>query len=153
MKNSLGKLSADKKKIFTIIGLIIGITTIILGIIFLTTAPGLGSGYIKSTSPVTFGGDFYTEIHEAASDISHNTHSAANNIHDLARNVAMYSGSAFIIFGLLISLFFTKELLCSENSILSNAIPSSSFNLSESEVITNEADTTEEATQYINTNE
>ena len=153
MKNSLGKLSADKKKIFTIIGLIIGITTIILGIIFLTTAPGLGSGYIKSTSPVTFGGDFYTEIHEAASDISRNTHSAASNIHDLAQNIAYYSGSAFIIFGLLISLFFTRELFCSDISSASNVIPTPSLNSSESDVATSESDISEEATQYINTNE
>ncbi|MBR2415043.1 MAG: hypothetical protein IKB13_11130 [Clostridia bacterium] len=99
----------NAKKMLNIIGAVIGVIVIILGVVFIATPAD--SYYTDSADYASFGADFYTYQYQATRDAVTNTAVTANNIRELGEKVALYAGMAFILAGLLIVLYFAKNLL------------------------------------------
>ncbi|MBQ3049381.1 MAG: hypothetical protein IJC94_05445 [Oscillospiraceae bacterium] len=104
-----------KGKGFNVVGVLLGIAVVIWGIVFMFTPADHYSTY--SSKSASFGADYYTYQYEATVDAVHNTAVTANNIRDIGRKLAVYSGSAFVVGGLLIVLHYGKCLaVCSASA-------------------------------------
>lgn len=77
-----------KQNIFPLLGMLIGVIAIIMGLVFLSEF----TDNYGSLSSVTFGGDFYTEIHKV-------TRAAANRVGDLADMLGTAIAWVFILGG------------------------------------------------------
>ncbi len=105
----------DKKKFFNLLGVIIGVVTIILGIVFISTPADTYRTSIPDEA--SFGADFYTYEYEATRIVAVNAAVTANNIRELSYKLALYSGSLFIVAGLLILIYYLEKLFCKKTPI------------------------------------
>jgi len=96
------------KKIWNLVGAIVGVIVIIMGIAFIFTPADTFS--TESVKDASFGADFYTYEYQATQAAAHNTAVTANNMRELGEKLALYAGMAFVVAGLLITLHFLKEM-------------------------------------------
>lgn len=87
----------DKRTIIAIIGMGVGIITVVLGIV-------LSEPHVSTVLSKTFGADFYTEIHSAVSHICW-------NIADLIHLIFKVSQYLLISIGLFEIVFFLYKLM------------------------------------------
>ena len=111
-----------RSNIYTIVGILIGVATIILGIVFCATP--IKGYHTDSVNSARFGADYYTEQYSATRAVVSNTSITAGNIRDLGKKHAMYAGSFFIIMGLLIVIHY-GEAYDSLRTVSSSAVTTS----------------------------
>lgn len=92
---------------YAIAGVIAGIVTIILGIIFMINPPETFRTH--SVDRVTFGGDYYTEEYAATKAAGDNAAIVANNLREIGETNAKYAGTFFIVFGFVLVLVFGEK--------------------------------------------
>lgn len=100
------------KKIFSIIGIIVGFAFVVVGILSMTGALGGDVSY-PSNAPAfydsgyaTFGADYYTYSVNNSAEAASGARAAAYNIGDIAFYLTMFCGIASILFGLVIACGF-----------------------------------------------
>lgn len=93
---------------YAIIGVIVGIITIIVGFSFMNNPPE--TYRTNSVDRAAFGGDYYTEEHAATKAAADNAAVVANNIRELGEANAKYAGTLFIILGVVLVLVFGEKI-------------------------------------------
>ncbi|MBE6813558.1 MAG: hypothetical protein E7523_11860 [Ruminococcaceae bacterium] len=100
----------NAKKYLNSFGILIGVVVILIGVLCISyPADSYKSTYIADNA--SFGADFYTYQYQATRDVTSNTAAIDATIDDLSEKVARYAGAAFITAGLLIMIYFFKELI------------------------------------------
>ena len=94
---------SDKRNIWRIAGMLPGIAAIIIGISFLGA---YGRIYRGDMSNVTFGADFYTEMHKA-------TIAAVNALRKIYQIIGAAAGWFFILSGVIDIVIFGQKLTTS----------------------------------------
>lgn len=99
----------EKKNIFCLLGMIIGLAAIIVGIV---VASHEYSGYsdYQYLSDAEFGADFYTYIYDAARYAGNNTKAIVSGVRSLHEVCATAFGWMFILGGLLTVCVFGSKL-------------------------------------------
>lgn len=112
-----------KEKTWNLAGFIIGLIVICVGIWYMCSPPK--SYYTDSVKDRAFGGDYYTYQYEATQVAVNNTATTANNIRELGQKLAVYSGTAFVVCGLLIVLHYGRRLFVSneQSKLTINEVP------------------------------
>jgi cytochrome oxidase Cu insertion factor (SCO1/SenC/PrrC family) len=86
----------DKKKIFSLVLLILGLVMVVTGIVLIcqmgASHSGHGGGLVRASTSIKFGGDFQTTSAEA-------TGLAANAVIDVYKLLSFVSGMFFIFVG------------------------------------------------------
>lgn len=96
------------KRVFQIIALILGISMIIMGIVFLAAPADYKTG--DHAEYASFGADFYTYQYKASRIVADNVADAAYNVQCLSRAIATYVGLAFICAGVFLTIFQLDKL-------------------------------------------
>ena len=105
----------QKETIWNKIGLMVGITTIFLGIAFIIFPAD--SYETRRSKDISFGGDYYTYQYKVTRNAERNAAVAANNIREIGKKLALYYGTIFIVSGVLIVIYFQEKLLLSNNEV------------------------------------
>lgn len=103
-----------KEKIFSLLGILLGIAIIIAGISIMKNPAE--TWLTDSVDSYRFGADFYTEQYAATKAAAHNAAVTARNIDSLGEKLAQYVGLAFIFSGALVCLTYGKSYVCCNNS-------------------------------------
>ena len=104
------------KKVFTIIGILVGIALVIVGILCLSGEMGgnastaSSAGYSYDSGYTKFGADFYTYVNNNAQEAAEAGRTAARNLWEIAKLLKNCIGAFFLCFGILCICFFGKEL-------------------------------------------
>lgn len=97
------------EKFWNMVGAGLGALIILLGIIFLCSPAD--SFHTESADYASFGADYYTYQYEATTIVATNTAVTANNLRELSEKLASYTGTAFLMAGLLITAHYSKKLV------------------------------------------
>lgn len=96
-----------KKKVWDLIGMILGLVILIAGIVFAATPP---ESYSTDTAEyASFGGDFYTYEYDATRIAAKNTAVTANNLREMGEAMAKYFGFLFMAAGALTTVSYGKK--------------------------------------------
>ena len=93
---------------YSLIGLITGIITIVVGVVFLVNPPDFST--TKSVDRLTFGADFYTEEYSATKVAGDNVAVVADNLEIIAKTNAKYAGTFFIVSGFVLFLLYGEKI-------------------------------------------
>lgn len=95
-------------------GVLLGIVTIIAGVVFLFKDPD--HYYTSTVSSASFAGDFFTYEYKATSAVATNTVAAVRTIRELEDVVLKLGGLAFMVAGALIVIHFGKKCFSDEKA-------------------------------------
>lgn len=99
-----------KSNTWNILGVIIGISLVIVGVVFLVNTPGISDfGFTTSVESASFGGDYYSYQYKATKAAADNISDVAEDIVVLAKNLSVYFGIASLFTGLLVTIHYGKE--------------------------------------------
>ena len=101
----------SEKRIWNLIGMLVGLAILICGIVFAANPPESYS--TDSTDYATFGGDFYTYEYDATRIAARNAAVTANNIRELGKFLAHGLGAVLIAAGALTFVCYGKKF-CTE---------------------------------------
>lgn len=101
----------SKKRIWNLIGMLVGLAILIRGIAFAANPPKSYS--TDSADYATFGGDFYTYEYDATRVAARNAAATANNIRELGKFLAHGFGAVLIATGALTFVCYGKKF-CTE---------------------------------------
>ena len=96
-----------KKKTWDILGILLGLSILLVGIVFMVTPPE--SYRANSVDDISFGADYYTEQYNATRVTVNNTAVTANNLREIGQALAHYVGFFFIALGILTMLHYGKS--------------------------------------------
>ncbi len=108
------------KKVFSIVGLFVGLAFIVVGSLSMSGALGGETSY-PGNAPfsydsgyATFGGDYYTYSVNNSAEAASAARTAANNIGDVADFLVLFFGLTSVLFGLMV--------MCAFGVVLSSCI-------------------------------
>lgn len=96
------------RKIWNLIGMILGLVVILAGIVFFTQPADCTTTSGSELENTSFGGDFYTYEYKATRQAAHNAGRAANNVYYLSQAMAHYCGALFMLTGALAVVHYGK---------------------------------------------
>ncbi len=96
-----------KKKTWDILGILLGLSILLVGIVFMVTPPE--SYRANSVDDISFGADYYTEQYNATRVTVNNTAVTANNLREIGQALAHYAGFFFIALGILTMFHYGKS--------------------------------------------
>ena len=116
------------KKIFSIIGIIVGFAFVVVGILSMAGALGGDTSYPGSAPALydsgyaTFGADYYTYSVNNSAEAASAARAAAYNIGDVASYLTMFCGIASMLFGVMVICAFGIVLSFDKKSVQPVAI-------------------------------
>ncbi len=102
-----------KEKTWSLVGMVVGLIVILIGLVFMATPADSYS--TESTDYASFGADYYSYEYDATRAAAGNAAATANNLRELSAKLALYSGTFFVVLGVLIALPNAKTYFCSRS--------------------------------------
>lgn len=104
----------SKRKLWNWAGLVLGIVTIIAGLVFVFTDPDFHG--TSGASSASFGADFYTYQYKATQAVAANTISTVAYLRQIEATLMRIGGMAFMVAGALIVIHFGKQCFSDEKA-------------------------------------